>query len=146
MNSITQYLESKKISTDFAAIESKKNEWIKALDTLYSQIKDWLGESIEQGAVTDFYSGEIQIVEERTGAYLVPEISFTTANTTIRFIPKGTYVISADGRVDVHATSGRSATLIVQKGQWFFINPGTHRHPTFDEGTFLELLRFLLER
>lgn len=144
-NRITEFLSSQVNLPDAEEVRNRKDLWIASLRQLYAQIDGWLKEARGEGLIENFYTGEMQITEARLGSYLVPEISFTTGTTSIRFVPRGTYVVAADGRVDVHATSGRGVTLIVKDGGWFLLDPDTRMLSELGEATFLELLKFLIK-
>lgn len=143
---ISNYLLSKKTSPDIEAIEQRKQRWLRGIEGLYANIDNWLRESIVTNVVDSPKRGEIHIVEERTGGYRAPTYLLSIGAVRITFEPKATYVVGADGRVDVSSTTGRKANLLIKGNQWLFVDPRTHEHPELSKSTFLALLQYLLDR
>ena len=145
MNQITEFLSSNSDPDATQRAVSAKDDYIEVVGLLYAQVKEWLKESIEANLVTGISAGEIQITEQLTGAYLAPEMSFNAAATNIRLIPKGFFVIGANGRVDAHSSKGRHAMLVYVDNQWHLVNPTTRETlSTLTESTFLDLLKYLV--
>lgn len=145
MNQITEFLSSTSDPGATQRAASAKDDYVRVLNALYAQIKDWLKESIDANLVTGISAGEIQITEQLTGAYLAPEISFNAAATNIRLTPKGFFIIGANGRVDAHSNKGRHAMLIYVNNEWHLVNPTTGKtRSKLTESTFLDLLKYLV--
>lgn len=146
MSKITEYLEARNRNSEDNGVENRKLKWLEDLELLFSQIEQWISEAIASNLIFDYRKGEIQITEESIGSYMVPESSFSTAKVSIRIIPKGTFIIGAEGRVDMHATTGRQASLVVIDGKWQHVDKRSGRRTSLDEDAFLEILKYLLER
>ena len=92
--------------------EKKKEEWVKSLYELYDQIEKWLKESIDEGIVTTSREKEKKIIEQYIGSYEVKILILDLGSEIIEFVPKGTLLLGAKGRVDMVGVNGEIQLII----------------------------------
>jgi len=124
--------------------DDRRNEYLKAVRTLYDQIKAILAEPIGQKTVT-LYERTKQLTETYIGTYSADDLVLVIGGEQVRFSPRGRNVAGAAGRVDVVGEKGE-ATLILQDSGWGFVQT---RQPKLvvaplNEATFTEVLRSVM--
>jgi hypothetical protein len=143
---ITEFLASKKSHPDFEAVELRKARWIRSLNELYQAIDEWLSEAIDNKTIDRPRRMNVAIHEDRTGTYIAPAYEISIGVATVKFSPKGTYIVGADGRIDVAASTGKRSSLFVKKDAWSLQGPESTRSIDLTEEAFLDLLQYLLDR
>ncbi len=104
-------------------------EWIAALHSLISQVKQWVSSYPQK----DSFSAVDLMVnksEEPVGEYQAPMLILTTDQTPIEIIPVGRFAIGSIGRVDI-TNHKRSFTLLYSRSKgWLFFD---QRKPLTEE-------------
>jgi hypothetical protein len=90
------------------------DDWLGRLNTLYSQINEFLKDYIHAGSITTEI-GNIELNEEFSGPYEAPTMMIHVGLQEIKLIPIGTMLIGSKGRVDVIGRSGTSRLILVNK-------------------------------
>ena len=87
--------------------------WKQNVVSFYMDIKKWLQPLTEKGLV-DISERAIPVVEE-LAAYDTTQlvIKFPTSNRVIELVPKGTYIIGANGRIDLEAGIGKPIKFLL---------------------------------
>ena len=94
----------------------QKTQWLANLKTLYDQILGFLDSYLQNGSVNvDFR--DVELNEERIGAYSAKEMIVNIGSQTILLTPIGTMLIGAKGRVDVSGSAGKSRLVLVDEPQ-----------------------------
>lgn len=91
--------------------EKKKNDWLEQLTLLYQKIEQWLSDV--EGIKTQ--RQQIWISEEYIGRYQVDRLLVYVGDNLITFTPRGTIILAAKGRIDVHSSSNKRAMIVLQK-------------------------------
>ena len=135
-----------KLVQDFAARSKKpeadiaiewdeiKRSWIKATTTLYDQVDAWLQSLIESGSVKSSRR-TAQAGEDELGPYEIPSLTLQVGGKDVTFLPVGTLLLGALGRIEVSGPFGRAALLLMgtdgnvpaekqrEHGSWFIAYP-----------------------
>jgi hypothetical protein len=125
--------------------DSRRNEYLAAVEDLYKRIESMLAEPIGQKSLT-LHRRSKQLTENYIGTYSADDLILVIGGEQVRFSPRGRNIVGAAGRVDVIGERGE-ATLIVQPdSQWGFVQT---RQPTLrvvplDESTFAEVLQLVM--
>jgi hypothetical protein len=82
-------------------------EWQKAVGDFLGQIREFLKEYRESGAIL-IQDGQVQLREDLLGGYSAPNMALRAGPATIRVEPVGRVVVGATGRVDLYRM-GRAA-------------------------------------
>ncbi|MGO8820287.1 MAG: hypothetical protein ACLQO6_03545 [Desulfomonilaceae bacterium] len=94
-------------------IESKLNNYRKAVDELFARIEDWLKQ-------TDLKTirEKIEINEASPGKYQAEMLIIKDPNgvTVVKLRPVGAWIIAADGRVDIEGAGPSEELLYWEKG------------------------------
>lgn len=92
--------------------DSRKQEWLSAVQRLYDQVTSYLYDYIQDGRVTlDRTPKTLQ--EQLIGTYETEKLIVVVDDTRIEFDPVGTFIVGAHGRVDVHSNSGKATLVLV---------------------------------
>lgn len=83
--------------------DERRDTWIKQLETLYSNIENWLKSYIDKNYIS-LHSYEISLTEEHMGTYPVNVFELDLGDPLVVFRPIGKNIIGADGRVDVYVS------------------------------------------
>ena len=100
----------------FARIEL----WRSRLEALYSDLRDW-SEDLPSGAV--FFEEPVTINEERSGPYEVNRLVIRSGGVELRAEPIASWVVTADGRVDLIGPGYDYVMLYVEGEGWVWDNP-----------------------
>lgn len=121
-----------------------RDEYLRAVEALYSKIREWLADAIEQGLAKVTAGGAITLREEGVEPYDAPVLFVEVGPKRIRFEPQGFQIVAANGRVNVDA-GDRTAMLVLVKDDWSFARrtPKVQLLP-LNEATFTEAMRELL--
>ncbi|MDD4237899.1 MAG: hypothetical protein PHT62_05030 [Desulfotomaculaceae bacterium] len=110
-------------------------EWIAALHSLMSQVKQWVSSFPHK----DSFSAVDLMVnksEEPVGEYQAPMLILTTDQTPIEVLPVGRFAIGAIGRVDI-TNHKRSFTLLYSSSKgWLLMD----RRKPLTEELFKEII------
>lgn len=125
--------------------DSRRNEYLVAVENLYKQIESMLAEPIGLKSVA-LHRRPKQLTENYIGTYSADDLILVIGDEQVRFSPRGRNIVGAAGRVDVIGERGE-ATLIVQPDlQWGFVQsrqPALRVVP-FDESTLAEVLKLVM--
>lgn len=141
---ITDFLKTKQRDPGIEAVQSRKTRWLNALEGLYSSLDEWLRDAVLNGVITQPCRAEEWLREDRIGGYTAQRYDFSVGAVTISVIPKGTYVVGADGRADVVASTGRREILVLKDNEWSLVTTQEPRPRPLNEQSFLSLLQELL--
>lgn len=147
---LTDFLKSKAHSAqDETALspmdwQDRKKKWLQHIDDLYGQIKGWL-ESLEKETILSFIDSEITLDEPPLGPYNVKILTIVIGGQRISFVPKGTLIVGAQGRVDIQGHKGMR-TIILIGDKWSLVR----RTPSlklldFDQTSFQSILDDVME-
>ncbi len=82
------------------------------LNELYCQVRGWVA---DRRPGTTFSESTVALSEESTGAYGAVSLDFVYADAGgIRLIPRGIFMVGAQGRVDVRSKLGRQMLVWVR--------------------------------
>ena len=121
--------------------DSRRNDYLAAVDALYKKIEAILAEPIGQKSLT-LHRRPKSLTETYIGTYSVEDLVLVIGDEQVRFSPRGRNVVGAAGRVDVIGERGE-ATLVLRRRGWEFVQarqPALRVVP-FDESTLAEMLR-----
>ena len=97
-----------------AIAESNLQTYLHRVDELYSDVRKWIT-AIEPDA--QFSEPEIDLAEEATGAYKARILEIIRpGRPALQVIPRGRYMVGAEGRVDVRSRLGRELLVWVRAG------------------------------
>lgn len=124
--------------------DARINNWQAAINNLYNIVRCWL-QPLEDDGTVRYLRSTVTINEEHVENYKVEVLSVLIGSQRIAFHPKGTFIIGADGRIDVR---GQRAvrTLVLNDNEWFVVErtPQVKTLP-FNEDSFQDLLREVME-
>jgi len=126
-DTLEQFLRQKKVSTVARGMMAgaRKKAWLAALGKLMSTIRQWL-EPLEAEGTVAISTRTNVLTEDRLGSYKAQSLVLKVGNEEVCFVPKGTLIVGAAGRVDVVGDMGEQ-TLILQEGEWHVVVSRTPR-------------------
>jgi hypothetical protein len=89
-----------------------RDEWLRRLDELYSQIREFLKKYIDAGEI-QLETSSISLNEENIGSYTAQQLTLKIGRKQVRFQPIGTLLIGSRGRVDVIGAGITEARLVL---------------------------------
>ncbi|MDP9991508.1 hypothetical protein J2W28_002275 [Variovorax boronicumulans] len=101
-------------AADAFNVAKELDEWLKALDKLYANVRSYLSPFKAQGKVA-IEDGEVELHEEATGPYQAPKMSIRMGPHVVTLLPIGTFLIGAKGRVDMKGPRGTVRFVLVPK-------------------------------
>jgi hypothetical protein len=114
---IREFFQEKKSKSKIGNVdwEAKKDAWVQAIEKLYKVITDqYLAPSIAEGTVT--VSREEELIEEYPiRPYKAPVLILTVGDEKAVFLPKGTNIVGATGRIGLRGDMGER-TIVRQLG------------------------------
>jgi hypothetical protein len=124
--------------------DERKKYWLQHLDQLYASIKEWL-KPLEEEKLVLYWIEKIQLTEKIIGSYEVDVLVMNIGNQLISFDPKGTLIVGAEGRVDVHGE--RSIGILILKDSQWLIAQRANRPLTvpFNKESFQDLLEKVMK-
>lgn len=133
--------KAKPANLDWAA---KRDAWITAVKELYSTIEENYLKEVK--ADVEITHSDKAVTENFIGEYHVPELVLRVGDEEVVFSPKGTNIVGALGRIDVHGDRG-DATLVWQgSDRWSFVEsriPRLHLVPLEAE-SLTEILKGIM--
>lgn len=147
---LTDFLKSKVRHDEQEALltskewEGRKEKWLGHIDELYEEVKGWL-ESLEKETILSFIDSEITLDEPPLGQYNVKVLTIVIGGQRISFVPKGTLIVGAQGRIDIQGHKGMR-TIILSGDKWSIVQ----RTPNlsllnFDQPSFQNILDDVME-
>jgi hypothetical protein len=99
---LVEFLRSRKEHSASPEInwQSKKDAWVRSVESLYDLIREMLRDSIASKDVI-VRTFDVPVTEDFIGTYSIPVLELTVGNERVEFRPKGITVIGAAGRLDI---------------------------------------------
>jgi hypothetical protein len=145
---LLDYLRAKackpvKGETDWNA---RRRKWLRNIAALHKAVRSWLAE-LENEKLATLRESWATIGEPSFGLfYRVKVLNIMVGNQRVEFLPIGTEIVGAEGRIDVRGRKSRAILALIE-GKWeLVLNPDkpTERVP-LDEESFLSLLTCVME-
>ena len=130
-------------------VEKRIEEWQRAINEIYKQITS----TVEPYKDVKLVETEAIITEELTGPYNVQNLVLSIFNYNIIFIPIGTFLLGAHGRIDIKVMGKLtdSLMLILNKDNenndvWKLVkNRNQFSAVVFNESQIIKLLEYVIE-
>lgn len=133
MPSVIEELTSEDVTLDAAHIRERVADWRRRLSNLYGDIAGWLSD------FTSDQTDDVEMHEELMQRYGVPPIRLPILRLSdgrdelARFVPRGLWIIGANGRVNLFAQNGQF--VIIDRADYYSpprweIAPSLHRRDT----------------
>jgi hypothetical protein len=95
----------KKLAEKKAADESidwnqQREKWLQAIGRLYTDIEHWMQPYVGQ-QLASTKRGAVELSEDHIGRYTCPTLEINLSGQVYRFLPVGTLIIGAYGRIDI---------------------------------------------
>ena len=124
--------------------ETRKEKWLRRIDELYEEVRNWL-EPLKKETILDFIDSKMVLNEPPLGPYNVKVLTIVIGGQRISFVPKGTLIVGAQGRVDIQGHKGMR-TIILSGDKWSLVR----RTPSlklldFDQASFQSILDDVME-
>jgi hypothetical protein len=88
--------------------------YLQRVDQLYADVRNWMA-ALE--ANTPFVETELELNEQATGTYQVKRLEIVRpGGPRLSLVPRGRYMVGAEGRVDVCSSLGREIFVWVRAG------------------------------
>jgi hypothetical protein len=113
-------------------------EWQRALEGLFDNIKRWLQPAEKEGLKVQ--PGSRVITEELLGEYEVPTLILRFGRQKVEIVPVGRFILGGAGRVDIDFAGGK--TLLIRRttdGPWLIVREKEEEE--LSETTFSALLQ-----
>ena len=94
--------------------DKRRDDWLRDVETLYSRVESMLSEYLSDGRIEKAYE-PITINEERLGSYGTRKLMLRIGLDEIEFVPVGTVIFGAWGRVDLVGPAGRAKLVLVER-------------------------------
>ncbi|HAT49485.1 MAG: hypothetical protein HQL07_06050 [Nitrospirae bacterium] len=93
--------------------EGRKTVWLRKIEELFRDIKDWLASLCQDGLLT-IEEDTDNLNERHIGPYLVPTLRITNrAGEEVRLSPVATQIIAGYGRIDMLGPNWRKLTIVL---------------------------------
>jgi hypothetical protein len=102
------------VETETIDWDKQRKEWLRYLDELYSTIESFLREYTSAGQIKIGYQ-DITLDEENLGSYSARKMILRIGRQEVFFLPVGTLLIGAKGRVDMIGPGAKAQMLLVDK-------------------------------
>ena len=124
--------------------DAKKEKWLRRIDGLYEEVRNWL-EPLKKETILDFIDSKMVLNEPPLDPYNVKVLTIVIGGQRISFVPKGTLIVGAQGRVDIQGHKGMR-TIILSGDKWSLVR----RTPSlklldFDQTSFQSILDDVME-
>src|SRR5947208_12950070 len=97
-----------------AVANANVHTYLQRVDQLYADVRNWIT-ALEPNV--QIFETEIELVEEATGPYKAKNLEITRpGRPALRLIPRGRYMVGAEGWVDVRSQLGREILVWVRAG------------------------------
>jgi hypothetical protein len=92
--------------------EQEIRQYVDRLENLYANIKSWIRSRAPEAKLN---TTDIELVEDQTAPYRAASMELVLpGKNSIRFIPRGIYMVGARGRVDVRSRLGSEILVWVE--------------------------------
>src|SRR6266704_745308 len=97
-----------------AVANANVHTYLQRVDQLYTDVRNWIT-ALEPNA--QFIETEIELVEGATGPYKAKNLEIARpGRPALHLIPRGRYMVGAEGRVDVRSRLGWEILVWVKAG------------------------------
>ncbi len=119
--------------------------WQQAVSNLWFRITAWLPVSDKSGKPL-YTISEITRSEERSGSYPVESLEIRIGRSTVELVPVGTWIIGAQGRVDMRGPKATVRLIWVNEGSWLVVGDpmAPHESTPLTEESFTNALEQVL--
>lgn len=117
--------------------EERKNDWIKSVENLYSNMEKWVKPLIDKGQI-EIKHTNVTLNEEYIGEYGLKNMQIFISNEKIELIPVGTLIIGSHGRIDMIGKNGKMRLLLVNKNAKSISVISTESDATYEKENNLE--------
>lgn len=116
LKDLEEFLNEGKTTENSFDWNKEKKEWLKAVDTFYSNITVWLRPLTDKPNSSLKISFETMVIsEEELGDYEIKKLNIVIKGHRVVLEPIGTNIIGAKGRIDMVGTYGTVRFLLVDK-------------------------------
>jgi len=117
-----------------------KNWWVQIVHDLFNQIDGWLHSLIESGSVKSLRK-TTKLREQDLGGYDIESLEIQVASRKLAFVPVGTMLIGAFGRIEVNGPNGKAVLVLLNTDNkvppqerrahvaWFITHPAPSFRP-----------------
>jgi hypothetical protein len=100
--------------SDMLSREKMRDEFLDRIDRLYEQVRKWILNFDSKAEITE---ESLKLVEEPVGSYLAHALIIKRSDRkTVSLIPRGRWIIGAEGRVDIKSDLGTETLVYVLDG------------------------------
>lgn len=93
----------------------RRSIWLAQIEALYKIVEDSLADFLTVGKI-EIKRIPMEVAEEAVGTYSVKALIVRIGTLEVRFVPVGTYIFGAYGRVDLIGSLGKARLILVEKG------------------------------
>lgn len=93
-------------------LSDRKAQWLEKIDALYALVDQLLAPYFANGSM-ERATSMTDVREELLGAYKAPTLTIDMGGSSIRFVPIGTILLGAPGRVDLVGMRGSVRFVLV---------------------------------
>ena len=125
---------------DFSA---RKKVWIDSVNSLYDEISKWLSPLKKEVKIN---KTTVEISEDHIDTYKIDILHLFIGKDKVSFIPKGTLIIGANGRIDVLGPKGSQMLVLNKENIWEIVSRRTVKpeFKPFSEESFLDTLKLVM--
>lgn len=162
MGSLKEYIaeQADRLRAEESEAGRKRDEWVRAIDRLNRQIRDWLEQADPDHKFIEVEERPYQFREEGIGAYEASGLSIHLGQREVRLVPVARNVagpLSAAGVIQVNKAYGRAdlsdglkkfLLFRVEKEpeeRWKIVEQDGFRMQVLDQAAFEEAFKSLLE-
>ena len=107
--------------------------YLRRVQQLYADVREWMTALEPDVQISE---SPVNLVEQATGPYEAKSLEIARpGRASIRLVPRGRYMVGAEGRVEVRSRFGRETLVWVRTG-----GPAIGFRPSTKEGEILEEL------
>lgn len=146
---LTEFLRKKKKESEAAERsaewETRKQQWLDAVNALYTRVEKWLKPSVDEKTVF-IEKKDILIEEEHIGSYSVKSVFLRIGTETVELRPVGALIIGCRGRIDIMLRNRSVSFVLTEDNEWKIIGPRPGvRHYPLDEEAFGDVIMQLMQ-
>jgi hypothetical protein len=122
---------------DFSA---RKKIWIDSINSLYNEVTKWLSPLKKEVKI---HKTSVAITEDHIGTYEIDILHLLIGKDKVSFIPKGTLIIGANGRIEVLGPKSSQTLILNKENTWEIVSRRTPKPEfrSFTEESFLDILK-----
>jgi len=125
--------------------DQRRDEWIRSVEELYSQIEEWFRDLLEQGLMAVRRTPK-ELSEEYLGTYQIEVLQIEMGDTTVVLDPVGRNIIGATGRIDMYVRGYRDDAMLLIRVELEEGNPTWQIRKRTDTGFRIDLSKDALEQ